>query len=55
MTCSMPGMPGDTSMQIQGKYSPFAYDIDTTMKAGAGGATMDVKARVSGRRTGECA
>jgi hypothetical protein len=55
MSCAMPGMPGNMATTIEGKYSPLAYDIEMNMKAGAGGAKMDVKTRVSGRRTRDCA
>jgi hypothetical protein len=42
-------------MKMQGKYSPVAYDMDMDMDvAMAGGIKMTMKARTTGRRTGEC-
>jgi hypothetical protein len=56
MTCSVPGMPGKTVMKMDGKYSPVAYEMNMDMAVAVpGGATMNVKARTTGRRTGECA
>jgi hypothetical protein len=55
MNCAMPGMPGQTVMKMEGKYSPVAYEMDMDMNVGMpGGAKMNVKARTTGRRTGEC-
>ena len=55
MNCSIPGMPGKTVMKMDGKYSPVAYDMNMDMDVGMpGGAKMNVKARTTGRRIGEC-
>ncbi len=55
MSCAIAGMPGRTTMKMQGKYSPVAYDMDMNMEVGMpGGAKMNVKARTTGRRIGEC-
>jgi hypothetical protein len=55
MSCTVPGMPGKTVMKMDGKYSPVAYDMNMDMDvAMPGGAKMNVKARTTGRRTGEC-
>ena len=55
MSCTVPGMPGKTVMKMDGKYSPVAYDMNMDMQvAMPGGAKMNVKARTTGRRTGEC-
>jgi hypothetical protein len=56
MSCTVPGMPGKTVMKMNGKYSPVAYDMNMDMEVAIpGGAKMNVKARTTGRRTGECA
>lgn len=56
MNCAMPGMPGRAVIKIDGKFSPVAYDMNTDMEAAMpGDAKMIVKARTTGRRTGECA
>ena len=54
MTCSGGGMPGKAVMKIAGDYSPLAYQMDMEMNVGGGGMDMVVKARTTGRRTGEC-
>jgi hypothetical protein len=55
MSCSVAGIGGETVMKMQGKYSPVAYDMDMDMDvAMAGGIKMTMKARTTGRRTGEC-
>ena len=55
MNCSIRGMPGNTAMKMDGKYSPVAYDMNMDMNVGMpGGVKMNVKARTTGRRIGEC-
>ena len=55
MTCSGGTIPGKMVMKVQGDYSPLAYQMDMeTNMAMPGGAEMVVKARTTGRRTGEC-
>ncbi len=55
MSCAVPGMPGRTVMKMDGKYSPVAYDMNMEMDVAIpGGAKMKVKARTTGRRTGDC-
>lgn len=55
MNCSLPNMPGKTVMKMDGKYSPVAYDMNMDMNVGLpGGVNMNVKARTTGRRIGEC-
>ena len=55
MSCTVPGMAGKTVMKMDGKYSPVAYDMNMDMEVSMpGGAKMNVKARTTGRRTGEC-
>jgi hypothetical protein len=56
MTCSGAGMPGQVVMNMTGNYSPTAYDLDMNMntKGLPGGMTMNIKAKTTGRRVGEC-
>lgn len=54
MTCSGGGMPGKVVMKIAGDYSPLAYQMDMDMNVGGAGMDMVIKARTTGRRTGEC-
>jgi uncharacterized protein YceK len=55
MSCAVPGVPGRTVMKMNGKYSPVAYDMDMDMQVAIpGGMKMEVKARTTGRRIGEC-
>lgn len=55
MSCSVAGTPGKTVMKMEGKYSPVAYDMNMDMDVEIpGGAKMKVKARTTGRRTGDC-
>lgn len=56
MNCAAPGIAGRAVMKLEGKFSPVAYDMDMGMEAAMpGGAKMNVKARTTGRRIGECA
>ncbi len=55
MSCTAPGMPGRTVMKMDGKYSPVAYDMNMDMAVAIpGGMKMQLKARTTGRRTGDC-
>jgi hypothetical protein len=56
MTCEGGQMPGKVAMTLSGNYGSTAYDLDMAMKTLGlpGGATMLVKARITGRRTGQC-
>jgi hypothetical protein len=56
MTCSGGGMPGQVAMTMAGRYGPTAYDLDMNMKTTGlpGGMAMTVRAKTTGRRTGEC-
>jgi hypothetical protein len=56
MTCKGGQMPGTVAMTMSGSYAPTAYDLDMVMKTGGlpGGLSMEVKAKTTGRRTGEC-
>jgi hypothetical protein len=56
MTCSGAGMPGQVIMNMSGNYSSTAYDLDMDMNTSGlpGGMTMNIKAKTTGRRTGDC-
>ena len=56
MTCQGGGMPGKVVMKMTGTYGPTAYDLDMDMNSSQlpGGMTMNIKAKTTGRRVGEC-
>lgn len=56
MTCTGGEMPGNVVMTMTGNYGETAYDLDMDMKTTGlpNGLTMTIKAKTSGRRTGEC-
>ena len=56
MTCSGGQVPGQMQMAMEGEYSARSYDMNMDMSAKGmpGGMTMTIKARTTGRRTGEC-
>ena len=56
MTCTGGQLPGTMVLKMDGTYSDEAYDMTMDMETGGlpGGVTMNVKARTSGERVGEC-
>lgn len=56
MTCDGGQIPGQVVMTMTGAYASTRYDLDMNMKTAGlpGGAALTVKAKSSGRRTGEC-
>ena len=58
MNCTSPSGPGKMTMTMNGDYSDDAYSINVAMKMpgspGMPGSGMTMKARNSGKRTGEC-
>jgi hypothetical protein len=56
MTCEGAGMPGKVIMKMSGDYGPKAYDLNMDMNTTGlpGGMTMNIKAKTTGRRVGEC-
>ncbi len=48
------GQPGSMTMVMDGQFSPQSYTVNQNMTTDAGGSKMTIKARVSGRRVGEC-
>lgn len=56
MTCEGGAMPGKVVMKMSGDYGPTAYNLDMDMNTMGlpGGMTMNIKAKTTGRRVGEC-
>lgn len=56
MTCTGGGAPGQVVMKMNGTYGSTSYDLGMDMNTTGlpNGATMTIKARTTGRRTGEC-
>jgi hypothetical protein len=56
MTCEGGEMPGKVIMTMEGTYASNAYDLAMDMKTSGlpGGMTMNVKAKTTGRRVGQC-
>jgi hypothetical protein len=56
MTCEGGQMPGRVVMTMNGNYSPTQYNLDMDMNTSGlpNGLTMNIKAKTTGRRTGEC-
>jgi hypothetical protein len=56
MTCQGGQMPGKVVMTMAGAYGSTRYDLDMDMKTTGlpGGMVMNIKAKTTGRRTGEC-
>jgi len=57
MTCQGGQMPGKMVMAMTGTYGSTKYDLSMDMKSTGlpGGMSMDIKARTTGRRVGDCA
>ncbi|VAV93449.1 hypothetical protein MNBD_ALPHA04-1886, partial [hydrothermal vent metagenome] len=54
MSCSNMGAPGDMNMMMDGQYGPSSYDMTMSMKGGAAGMKMNMTAKSSGKRIGDC-
>ena len=56
MTCEGNGMPGKVIMTMSGDYGNTAYALDMDMNTTGlpGNMTMNIKAKTTGRRVGEC-
>ena len=56
MTCEGGGMPGKVIMKMAGDYGATAYNLNMDMNTSGlpGGMTMNIKAKTTGRRVGEC-
>ncbi len=56
MTCQGGQMPGKVIMNMSGDYGPTSYDLAMDMNTTGlpGGMTMNIKAKTTGRRVGEC-
>lgn len=55
MACSnMGGSPGNMTMVMDGQYGPSSYDMTMNMKGGASNIKMNISAKSSGKRIGNC-
>lgn len=55
MSCSnMGGAPGSMTMAMDGQYGPSSYDMTMNMNGGAAGMKMNISAKSSGKRIGDC-
>lgn len=55
MHCGAKGSPAAMQMSMNGTYSEADYTANVTMTSqGPGGASMTIKARNAGKRTGDC-
>ena len=55
MSCSnMGGAPGSMTMAMDGQYGPSSYDMTMNMNGGASGVKMNISAKSSGKRIGNC-
>lgn len=56
MTCSGGQVPGQMEMKMEGEYDArsYAMNMDMNAKGMPGGMTLAIKARTTGRRTGDC-
>ena len=55
MSCTnMGGAPGNMTMAMDGQYGPSSYDMTMNMKGGASGMKMNISAKSSGKRIGDC-
>ena len=55
MACTnMGGSPGNMSMAMDGQYGPSSYDMNMKMNGGAAGMKMNITAKSSGKRVGDC-
>ena len=55
MSCkNMGGGPGNMDMAMTGQYGPSSYDMKMEMVAGAAGMKMNISAKSTGKRIGDC-
>lgn len=54
MACSNMGAPGKMNMAMDGQYGPSSYDMTMKMDGDAGGMKMNMEAKSSGKRIGDC-
>ena len=54
MACKNMGAPGNMNMTMDGQYGPSSYDMTMTMAGEAGGMKMNMEAKSSGKRIGDC-
>ncbi len=55
MVCTnMGGAPGNMTLAMDGQYGSGDYDMTMTMNGGANGMQMNMTAKSSGKRIGEC-
>mgnify|MGYP003641220922 FL=1 len=55
LSCTnMGGAPGNMTMAMDGQYGPSSYDMTMNMKGGASGMKMNISAKSSGKRIGDC-
>jgi hypothetical protein len=56
MICQGGAMPGRVVMQMDGNYAPTQYQLNMDMNTSGlpNGMTMNIKAKTTGRRVGEC-
>jgi len=56
MTCSGGELPGKVVMAMNGDYGPQSYDMNMSMTTAGlpGGMALEIKARTTGRRVGDC-
>lgn len=57
ISCTGGALPGTLVMKMNGDYGPRSYAMNMDMTAAnmPGGITMDIKAKTTARRVGECA
>jgi len=54
ISCPAANGQGMTTLTMDGQFNPESYNVSQTMQAEAAGSRMTIKARVVGRRVGEC-
>lgn len=54
MTCSGGGTPGSVTLEMDGRYGGESYEINQKMRTDVQGMAMNVEARVTARRVGDC-
>jgi len=54
MACNNMGAPGKMNMAMDGQYGPSSYDMIMKMDGEAGGMKMNMEAKSSGKRIGDC-
>lgn len=55
LSCSnLRGIPGDIKLTMTGQYGPSSYDMQLNTQGGVAGMQMNIIAKNSGNRVGEC-